>query len=64
MNFSEINDKTGFANGEPFKCEDNVRAYFRATTQRDMLGDDAITNQTLLDEMAETVIENGWHIVQ
>ena len=62
MNFSEINGMTGFANGEPFETEADVRAYFQADEQRAMFGDDAVVNQDLLNEMAETVIENGWHM--
>jgi len=63
MTFSEIDDKTGFAQGEPFSSADQVRVYFSPAEQRAMFNDDAITDTRALKEMAETVIRHGWHMV-
>lgn len=61
--FDEINNYTGFANGEKFANEMDVRAYFNAEyltrAMPPSLGDDDFDQRTL-DEMADTVIENRW----
>ena len=62
--FFEINDRTGFANGDKFEDADAVRAYFQADAQRGMFGDGCVTDQDLLDEWAELVIENRWHMAE
>lgn len=38
--FSEINDATGFANGDLFASEAQVREYFTLPNMRDMFGSD------------------------
>lgn len=63
MTFTEINDMTGFANGEIFETADDVRAYFTAEAQVQAFGHgEAITCAQRLSEMAETVIAHGWHM--
>jgi hypothetical protein len=59
--FNEINDATGFANGNPFVSERQVRRYFTAANQILMFGDDAETDQEALDLYAETVIGYRLH---
>lgn len=67
MTRTEISERTGFDNGETFSSDQEVRDYF----QRDELvgcidpTSDArndIPQQAELDEMAEMVIANRWHI--
>lgn len=58
--FSEINDATGFANGEKFTTEEQVKAYFTTQNMDDMFGAPHPT-QSSLDEMAALVIANWWH---
>lgn len=58
--FSEINDATGFANGEKFTTEEQVKAYFTAQNMDDMFGAPHPI-QSDLDEMAALVIANWWH---
>jgi hypothetical protein len=60
LDFDHINDKTGFANGNKFIDADEVRCYFTVKAQRGMFGADGISDQGVLNEMAETVIRNGW----
>ncbi len=65
LTFREINDATGFANGAKFTDEDDVRAYFAIDCMRDMCGDEQAVcelNQATLDEMADAVIANRWHM--
>jgi hypothetical protein len=69
MTFQEINDTTGFANGEKFESPDEVRGYFTRQNLRDMVGgfyndENPIPTQETLDAMAETVIENRWHMTE
>lgn len=58
---------TGFDNGEMF-TDDDVREYFTVENMTEMFGGNLaadypdLTDQDYLDEMAETVIRNGWHI--
>jgi hypothetical protein len=59
--FDEINDETGFANGNPFVSERQVRAYFEPANQRRMFGADAETDEDTLDLYAETVIGYRLH---
>jgi hypothetical protein len=59
----EINDATGFANGERFASEAQVREYFTPANQRDMFGHEAETDPAALEAMAETVIANRWHML-
>ena len=58
--FSEINDITGFANGQEFRSEQEVREYFQVENVRTMFGNEDIS-QFDLDDMAEDVIRNHWH---
>lgn len=65
MNFDYINDCTGFANGDLFSNEEEVREYFTIENLIDMFGDSIDIyeySQELLDDMVETVIENKWHM--
>ncbi len=59
--FDEINYRTGFANGEQFTDEDQVRAYFTPANQISMFGDDAVTVDQYLAMWADLVITNRWH---
>ena len=59
--FDEINYRTGFANGEPFTDEAQVRAYFTPANQISMFGDDAVTVEQYLAMWADLVIANRWH---
>jgi len=61
MNFDEINDLTGFANGDKFKDEGEVIEYFRQENMERMFGTTHCF-QVELAKMAETVIENKWHM--
>lgn len=63
--FTEINDITGFANGDEWRSDDQVKAYFTIDNMHQMFGDawedtEPIT-QDNLDNMADTVIHNHWH---
>ena len=64
MTQTEINDRTGFANGELFSSDDEVREYFQRELLCECLDhmDSAIPNQAELDDMAEAVITNHWHM--
>jgi len=57
----DINDATGYANGDTFKSPKAVREYFTVATQVEMFGDDAVTDQDVLDGFSERVIESGSH---
>lgn len=58
--FTEINDCTGFANGDEFTTEAQVREYFTVANMLDMFSECPQT-QAELDEMADAVVANGWH---
>jgi hypothetical protein len=64
MTMTEINDATGFANGEKFDSAEEVREYFTVAAMREMFNGDQseLPTQCELDEMAEHVIVNGWHM--
>lgn len=68
MDRKEISEKTGFDSGDTFSNESEVRDYFTVKSMRQMFGDDLEANfpeladQEILDEMAETVIDNKWHM--
>lgn len=69
MTFTEINDITGFANGEKFTSDEQVREYFTQQNIREMIGstyDDEGTmpTQDALNEMAQLVVENRWHMAE
>lgn len=62
MTFSEINDATGFANGDEFTSEQQVRDYFKVANMSEMFGlEQRMTDQGDLDAMPEAVITNRWH---
>lgn len=58
--FDEINDKTGFANGERFNSELDVLDYFSEENMIDMFGENNF-DQTTLYDYATAVIQNRWH---
>lgn len=58
----EINDATGYANGDTFASEADVLAYFTPTAQRDMFGNDAVIDAETLSGWAAWVIENRSHM--
>lgn len=60
--FDTINGSTGFANGDTFTSEQQVRDYFTVAAQVEMFGRDAVQDQDTLDEWANQVIKNRWHM--
>lgn len=60
--FGQINEQTGFANGDKFANEQEVRDYFTPDAQIGCFADDAITDEEVLIDMANQVIANGWHM--
>ena len=62
--YREISDLTGFANGERFRNDAEVKDYFRAEVINDIFPDDKPIEQAALDTMAAAVIENGWHMTR
>jgi len=63
-NIEQEIEKTGYANGERFDNEAEVRAYFTAGNMRAMFGADADWTQEQLDEMADYAVENWMHMVE
>ena len=61
MTRNEINDATGFANGDTFANPAEVYAYFTPAAQAAMFGDDAVIDAETLLGWAEAVIGNCWH---
>lgn len=61
---ADVSAATGFDSGEQFDSSDQVRAYFTVANMMDMFGpeDGSAARQAELDEMAEAVIANGWHM--
>lgn len=62
MTIDEINDATGFANGSKFLDADEVRNYLTVANLSEMFMGDSKAAQAELDEMAATVIANGWYM--
>ncbi len=62
MSFDELNDSTGFARGERFETEEEVRAYFTVENMESMFGCVECTPESMT-EMADLVIRKGWHVV-
>ena len=65
--FGEINDCTGFANGEPFESEEEVREYFNresliACLDPEWLKENEFPSQESLDYMADLVIKYRWNM--
>lgn len=71
---TEINDITGFENGDRFENNDQVREYFTADNIASMFSDlfthdvgvitrdgKTVLTHADLEEMARLVIENRWH---
>lgn len=58
-----VHEATGFDNGDLFESEQQVREYFTVANIGSMFGECPYT-QAELDEMAEAVIRNGWHMKQ
>ena len=61
--FSEINDHTGFANGDKFTSAEQVREYFTVENMRAMFPGDPFWDQETYDKWAELVITNRWHML-
>lgn len=59
--FDTINEQTGFAQGERFTSEDQVREYFTHTNIVAMFGPENAINPDVLTAMAAEVIANRWH---
>ena len=57
----KISDSTGFDRGDTFQSEQEVRAFFTPLGQELMLYDDAITDDVLLADWADAVIDHEWH---
>ena len=63
----EINDLTGFANGDKFTSDEQVREYFTDDNMAEMMGDydmEPPWTQHMLDEMADAVIAHRWHYAE
>ena len=58
----DINEYTGAFNGDLFESEEQVRQYFTVANIEAMFGECSLTQEEL-NEMAETVITNRWHMV-
>ena len=61
FNIDQINDATGFANGEEFSSLQELRTYFTPESQRQIFGDDAETDTEVLDAWSETVASERFH---
>ncbi len=60
--FDVINAATGFASGDEFASEQQVREYFTVAAQVEMFGRDAEQDQAVLDGWAAKVIANRWQM--
>lgn len=60
-NFDTINNETGFANGEQFTSEEQVRDYFTVENMREMFSGNCNQDQETLSDYAETVIAEKMH---
>ena len=58
--FNQIDCITGFARGEKFCSEEEVRAYFTVESQEERFPGEDNPSQEELDQMATIVIENRW----
>ena len=61
LNLHEINDQTGYADGEKFADEKSVKQYFTVENMRDMQFEKL--SQSELNKMAEFVIDNHSHMI-
>ena len=57
----EINDSTGFANGDEFESAQEVEEYFTVENMRDMFSGYCNLSQSELNRYARVVIEEKWH---
>jgi len=60
MSLTEINNKTGFANGLEFESKEDLKQYFTMGNIIDMFGVTDLTQEEL-DLMFEIVRKNKWH---
>lgn len=63
MTRNGIDDLTAFAQGDLFTDEQQVRDYFTVENMRSMFSECNLS-QIELNQMAEQVIANGWHMVK
>ncbi len=63
MTFDEINEKTGFADGDLFSNADEVRKFFTLQNLISLRGECTLTTMQL-QAMASEVIANRWHMVE
>jgi len=59
-----IDEQTGFAQGEMFTSPEQVRAYFTVENMTAMFGSHHEATPEVMDEMAEAVLREGWHMEQ
>ena len=59
---TEIDNETGFAQGDIFETERDVRKYFTVRVMNDIMGKGESPNQATLNKMADAVIEHRWHM--
>jgi hypothetical protein len=71
--YHEINEITGFANGDKFDTAEQLRDYFTRENLWEMVGhtqfidadgEDLTPTQEVLDSWARHVIENRWHCAE
>jgi len=62
MLFEYINEKTGFAEREPFHSRSEVKNYFTIENMKYMFGEDYEITQSELDEITDLVIQKKWHV--
>jgi hypothetical protein len=61
--FDSIQDVTGFASGDLFESDVQVWGYFTVQNLREMgWSSEECPTQKELDEMAQAVIDNRWHM--
>lgn len=63
MTFDEINEKTGFAEGDLFHSPEEVRRFFTIRNLISLRGECALTTRQL-EAIATEVITNRWHMVE
>lgn len=63
MTRSQINDASGFDNGEQFGSPEEVRNYFTIDNLVNLFNEPCPFSQEQLNEMAEIVILNEWNCV-
>lgn len=63
MTMDDIDDLTAFAQGDKFTSEEQVREYF-TTENMHAMGIECTLTQDELDEMADRVLDEGWHMAR